>query len=102
MNVKMVELGVGILRAEAEETHDNVVMRTWAIDTIERSTGRKFSGEERAALLHKALPIIPTSTVTPAEQMALDAVRQQKYDNYLDRAIDPNSGRSAPQKSSPR
>ena len=79
MSVKMVEIGIGILRAEA--TEDNSVMRNWAIDSIERSTGRKFSDAERGALIKKSLLIVTTSN----EQKALDAVRQQRIENFFDR-----------------
>jgi hypothetical protein len=87
MNVKMVELGVGILRTEA--TKDGAVMRNWAIDTIERATSRKFSDQERASLLNQALPVvtqsflIPPHVISPEEQKAVDAVVQQRIDNFL-------------------
>lgn len=55
MDVKMVEIGIGILRAPPKE--DIAVMRSWAIDVIEKSSGRRFSTEQRAALLKQELPI---------------------------------------------
>ncbi len=55
MDVKMVEIGIGILRAPPKE--DVAVMRSWAIDLIEKSSGRKFTEAQRAALLKQELPI---------------------------------------------
>jgi hypothetical protein len=55
MDVKMVEIGIGILRAPPKE--DIAVMRSWAIDVIEQSSGRKFSPEQRGALLKQELLI---------------------------------------------
>jgi hypothetical protein len=77
MNVKMVEIGIGILRTEAKD--NNAVMRSWAIDSIERSTGRKFTDEQRAALLNKALPI--AAALGPE---ATKAIIQQTLDRFLD------------------
>lgn len=54
MDVKMVEIGIGILRAAP--TEDVTVIRSWAIDVIERSSGRKFTDVQRAALLKQELP----------------------------------------------
>jgi hypothetical protein len=55
MDVKMVEIGIGILRAPPKD--DIAVMRSWAIDVIEKSSGRKFSEAQRAALLKQELLI---------------------------------------------
>lgn len=55
MDVKMVEIGIGILRAEPKE--DVAPMREWAIDVIETSSRRKFTRIQRAALLKQALPL---------------------------------------------
>jgi hypothetical protein len=54
MDVKMVEIGIGILRAPPKE--DIAVIRSWAIDVIERSSGRKFTEAQRAALVKQELP----------------------------------------------
>jgi hypothetical protein len=54
MDVKMVEIGIGILRAPPKE--DIAAIRSWAIDVIERSSGRKFTDVQRAALLKEELP----------------------------------------------
>lgn len=56
MDVKMVEIGVGILRAEPKE--EVAAMRSWAIDVIEASSRRKFTPAQRSALLRKALPVV--------------------------------------------
>jgi hypothetical protein len=55
MDVKMVEIGIGILRAPPKD--DIAVMRSWAIDVIEQSSRRKFSAAQRAALLKQELLI---------------------------------------------
>jgi hypothetical protein len=54
MDVKMVEIGIGILRAPPVE--DIAVIRSWAVDVIEKSSGRKFTEAQRAALLKTELP----------------------------------------------
>ncbi len=54
MDVKMVEIGIGILRAPPKE--DIAVIRGWAIDVIERNSGRRFTDAQRAALLKQELP----------------------------------------------
>jgi hypothetical protein len=54
MDVKMVEIGLGILRAEPKE--DIAAIRGWAIDIIEKSSGRKFTEAQRAVLLKQELP----------------------------------------------
>src|SRR5438552_2414850 len=54
MDVKMVEIGIGILRAPPVE--DIAVIRSWAVDVIEKSSGRKFTEAQRAALLKQELP----------------------------------------------
>jgi hypothetical protein len=69
MDVKMVEIGIGILRAPPKD--DIAVMRSWAIDVIEQASGRKFSPAQRAALLKQELLIrwIPSDwdVVAPGE-----------------------------------
>jgi SAM-dependent MidA family methyltransferase len=67
MDVKMVEIGIGILRAPPKD--DIAVMRSWAIDVIEQSSGRKFSPAQRAALLKQELPIRfwEWETVSPSQ-----------------------------------
>ena len=74
MDVKMVEIRIGILRAppkilRAPPKDDIAVMRSWAIDVIEQSSGRKFSPAQRAALLKQELPIRfwEWETVSPSQ-----------------------------------
>jgi hypothetical protein len=55
MDVKMVEIGIGILRAPPKE--DIAVMRGWAIDVIENNSGRKFTEAQRTTLLKQELLI---------------------------------------------
>jgi hypothetical protein len=54
MDVKMVEIGIGILRAPP--TEDVTVIRSWAIDVIEKNSGRESTDVQRAALLKQELP----------------------------------------------
>jgi hypothetical protein len=55
MDVKMVEIGIGILRSPP--TEDIAVMRSWAVDVIEASSKRRFTSDQRAALLKHELAI---------------------------------------------
>jgi hypothetical protein len=55
MDIKMVEIGVSILRAPPND--DIALIRSWAIDTIENSSGRKFTPAQRAALVKQELPV---------------------------------------------
>jgi hypothetical protein len=54
MDVKMVEIGISILRAPPKE--DIALIRSWAIDVIEKSSGRRFTDAQRGALLKQELP----------------------------------------------
>jgi hypothetical protein len=56
MDVKMVEIGIGVLRAPPKE--DIAVIRSWAIDVIEKSSGRAFTKQQRDALLNQELPML--------------------------------------------
>jgi hypothetical protein len=53
LRVHLVEIAIGILRADPKE--DVSPARGWAIDIIEQKSGVKFSPVDRAALLHKPL-----------------------------------------------
>jgi hypothetical protein len=55
MDIKMVEIGVSILRAPPND--DIALIRSWAIDTIENSSGRKFTAAQRTALVKQELPV---------------------------------------------
>lgn len=55
MDVKMVELGIGILREPPKEGIE--VMRSWAVDVIEANSKRKFSPQQRQALEKTELPV---------------------------------------------
>jgi hypothetical protein len=54
IDAKMIELSVGILRAEP--TPETAPLREWAIDVIDKRAGFKFNTAQRAALLKKELP----------------------------------------------
>jgi hypothetical protein len=66
LRVHLVEIAVSILRADPKE--DVGAAREWAIDIMERNSGVNFSGEDRAALLHK-----PLQTVTPSPSAFLSS-----------------------------
>ncbi len=59
MDLKTMEIAIEVLRAPP--TDDAVVMRTWAVDAIEHSSGQKFTEAQRNALLKKELPTIQFS-----------------------------------------
>jgi hypothetical protein len=54
VDTKMIELSVGILRAEA--TDQTRPLRQWAIDVIENRANFKFNDQQKSALLNQALP----------------------------------------------
>lgn len=60
VDVKMIEIGLGILREPPKE--DAQAMRTWAIEIIEKSSGRPFSEQQRNILLKKELSVQNTSS----------------------------------------
>jgi protein-disulfide isomerase-like protein with CxxC motif len=55
VDVKMIEIGLGILREPPKE--DAQTMRAWAIEVIEKSSGRPFSEQQRNILLKKELSV---------------------------------------------
>ncbi len=61
LDVKMLEIGLGILREPPKE--DAQAMRAWAIDLIEKSSGRAFNEKQRDLLLHKELAVRSPVTV---------------------------------------
>jgi hypothetical protein len=54
VDAKMIELGVGILRAEP--TPETAPLREWAVDVIETRAKFRFTAAQRTALLKKELP----------------------------------------------
>ena len=55
VDVKMLEIGLGILREPPKE--DAQTVRAWAIEIIEKSSGRPFSEQQRDILLKKELTV---------------------------------------------
>ncbi len=55
LDVKMLEIELGILREPPKE--DAQAMRAWAIELIEKSSGRPFNEQQRNLLLHKQLAL---------------------------------------------
>jgi hypothetical protein len=74
MDVKMVEIGIGILRAPPKD--DMVVMRSWAIDVIEQSSGRKFNDEQRAVLLKQELVLRCDPMYSRAAEEAIKKINE--------------------------
>jgi hypothetical protein len=54
IDAKMIELSVGILRAEP--TPETIPLREWAIDVIDKRAKFSFNAAQRAALLKRELP----------------------------------------------
>jgi hypothetical protein len=54
LDAKMIELSVGILRAEP--TPETSPLREWAIDVIDKRANFSFNAAQRATLLKKELP----------------------------------------------
>ena len=61
LDVKMVEIGIGILRAPADD--DIASIRSWALDVIEKKSGFFFTEEQREVLLKKPLDLVLSSTL---------------------------------------
>jgi hypothetical protein len=66
-DIKMIEIAVGILRSPVSD--DLAQIRPWAMDIIDAGSARKFTKEERSALLKKALPF---SDAIPLKFQAFD------------------------------
>ena len=65
-NARLVEIGVGVLRADPKKDESARIAREWAIDLIEANSGSaKFSGEARRKLLDNALNYQPTYSYGP-------------------------------------
>lgn len=54
LDAKMIELSVGILRAEV--TQETIPLRQWAIDVMDKRANFHFDQEQRAVLLKQPLP----------------------------------------------
>jgi hypothetical protein len=70
-NARLVEIGVGVLRADPTKEGHLLVAREWAMDLIDQNAGGlKFSQQARSALLSGKLDFEPygssfSSTYTP-------------------------------------
>jgi hypothetical protein len=74
LDIKLVELGIGILRADPKDT-GLTAARGWALQVIEENSRVKFSDEDRAALIHKPLLFNPTSEQTRQLQQMLSQLQ---------------------------
>lgn len=64
LDIKMIELGVGILRAGPQETGAKGA-RGWAVDVVEKYSGVTFTNQARTELINSALPVVVSSTQAP-------------------------------------
>jgi hypothetical protein len=60
LDIRLVEIGIGILRADPKETGISPA-REWALRVIEENSGLQFSEDDRRALLNKPLLYHPSS-----------------------------------------
>ncbi|MGA8583662.1 MAG: hypothetical protein WB715_07470 [Roseiarcus sp.] len=89
LRVHLVEIAIGILRADPKE--DVAPARSWAIDIIDLYSGVKFLPQDRAALLHK-----PIKTLEFSGDFNSDFVAAAKaLDEILRKDVDNSSGRPA-------
>lgn len=63
LDIRLVEIGIGILKADPGKSEGASPARQWAIDVIEESSGFEFTAEDKALLLRK--PLIYWMTATP-------------------------------------
>src|SRR3954447_4987633 len=58
LNIKLVEIGIGILRADPKEKQTQGA-REWAIQVIETNSGHRFSDQAKNELLKDKLDFQP-------------------------------------------
>ena len=76
MDAKMIELGIGILRAES--TPETRPLREWATDLIEKRGNFNFSPNQKAALLNKPLPFVSDAHLASQIGLAVsNAIKSQ-------------------------
>ncbi len=88
VDVKMIELSVGILRSEP--TPETAPLREWAIDVIDKRAKFSFNPAQRAALLHQQLPFRGSFTYFPDrwESITPDTLKRSPTDSGILRAPD--------------
>ena len=91
LDIKLVEIGIGILRADPKET-GLTAARGWAVDVIEHFSGLQFSDADRQALLQRPLLFRPTVTVAPTQNDALQEILRQ-----LSQSIQESANQVTPQ-----
>jgi hypothetical protein len=90
LDVKMIELSVGILRSEPRP--ETEPLRAWAVDTISKHARFEFDMQQRSALLKKELPFQGSDNTTQLAVMlqllgaqgAQSAERQEDAKKQLD------------------
>jgi hypothetical protein len=63
LDIKLVEIGIGILRADPQKETSIEPARKWALDLIEANAGVTFSADARAALLKQQLNFQPYGSI---------------------------------------
>lgn len=63
LKIRLVEIGIGVLRAEPKEGLRPA--REWAIEIIEQNTGKSFSPEAKKALIENQLPFAGYTFYSP-------------------------------------
>ncbi|MBO6759224.1 MAG: hypothetical protein JJ902_23075 [Roseibium sp.] len=62
LDIRMVEIGLSILRADPKEDDQISPARTWAIEVVERFSGQAFDDEDKAALINQPIRTLPYTT----------------------------------------
>jgi hypothetical protein len=87
VDVKMLEIGLGILREPPKE--DAQAMRAWAIAIIEKSSGRPFSEQQRDILLKKELTVRVRNPPSDPELAAMLLMLQQSIQQAAGKPVPP-------------
>jgi hypothetical protein len=81
LDIKLVEIGIGILRADPKET-GLTAARGWAVQVIEDNSKVKFSPADRETLLLRPLLFLP---VNPATGKNLDELTLEELEQWRKR-----------------
>jgi hypothetical protein len=87
VDVKMLEIGLGILREPPKE--DAQTMRAWAIEIIEKSSGRPFSEQQRDILLKKELTVRVRNPPADPEFVTMLLMLQQSIQQAAGKPVPP-------------
>jgi hypothetical protein len=90
VDVKMLEIGLGILREPPKE--DAQAMRAWAIEVIEKTSCRPFSEQQRNILLKKELELLSVNVrnaATDANNAAMLQMMMMMMQAGADKLVPP-------------